>query len=113
MLPLEFHLKGGLHWWRARACQPFNIRRIGYREFTISNIPVDFAARARAFSPSGLIILARPVGQMNSGTLTLWPRTVLEVSTFATFLMTLGRNHILLYIDWFMSLVQQSVAAVE
>ena len=38
---------------------------------------------------------------------------VLETSISATSFITRGRNHIRLYIDWFMSLLQQSVAAVE
>lgn len=80
---------------------------------TISKMPVDFAALASPFSPSGFIILAKPVGQINSGKLTGIPRTVLEVSTTATSLITLGRNHIRLYMDRFISRVQQSVAAVE
>lgn len=87
--------------------------RRGRDRLTISIIPAAFVARIRAFSPSGLIIFARPVGQTKSGTRIGKPRTVLEVSTSATSRMIRGRNHIRLYIDWFISRVQQSVAAVE
>ena len=80
---------------------------------TISSMPVDLAARASAFSASGLINLARPVGQMNNGTFTGLPRMSLEVSTVATFLITRGRNHIRLSMDSLACFVQQSVAAVE
>lgn len=82
-------------------------------DITISIIPEDFAARASAFSPSGLIIFASPVGQMKRGTSTGIPRIVLDVSIEATSFMTLGRNQILLYIEGFISRDQQSVAAVE
>ena len=76
-------------------------------------MPLDCAAFAMAFSPSGLIIFARPDGQTKSGSFTGTPRIVLDVSTCATSRITRGRNHILLIIDWFMSRVQQSVEAVE
>lgn len=90
-----------------------NVRFRAQQILTISRIPLDFAALANAFSPSGLIIFASPVGQINKGTLTGRPSTELEVSTSATSLITRGRNHIRLYIDPFMSRLQQSVAAVE
>lgn len=80
---------------------------------TISKMPVDFAARANPFSASGLIILAKPVGEIKSGNLTGIPKMVVDVSTTATSFITRGRNHIRLYMDRFISRVQQSVAAVE
>ena len=80
---------------------------------TISRMPLDSAARARAFSPSGLTSLARPVGQMKRGIFMDIPMTLVDVSTLATFFITLGLNQTRLSIRSFASRVQQSVAAVE
>lgn len=80
---------------------------------TISKIPLDSAARARAFSPSGWMSLAKPVGQMKRGIFISMPMTLVEVSTLATFFITLGLNQTRLIIRSFASRVQQSVAAVE
>ena len=94
----EFLREGDLHLSIAAlvsiAMMPLRIALL-----TISKIPDDLAALANAFSPSGLIIFASPVGQMNKGTLTGIPSTELEVSTSATSFITRGRNQMRLYID--------------
>lgn len=82
-------------------------------KLTISKIPLDLAARANAFSPSGLMSFANPVGHTNIGILTGILRTVDDVSTTATFFMTLGLNQTRLIMASLASRVQQSVAAVE